>query len=95
MLATNNLPTNYSLEQNYPNPFNPITRIMWNIPSDDFVTIKVFDLLGKEIATLMNNFLRAGNHSLFFEASSLASGVYFYQMKTSKFTDSKKMVLIK
>jgi uncharacterized lipoprotein YddW (UPF0748 family) len=95
MLATNNLPTNYSLEQNYPNPFNPITRIMWNIPSDDFVTIKVFDLLGKEIATLMNNFLRAGNHSLFFEASSLASGVYFYQMKTSKFTDSKKMVLLK
>jgi len=89
------LPKVYELNQNYPNPFNPITNIKFAIPENDFVTIKVYDILGKEIATLVNEKLTAGYYQFSFDASGMSSGVYFYRMTTSKFTQVKRMMLIK
>jgi len=92
---SNMLPKVYELNQNYPNPFNPITNIKFAIPENDFVTIKVYDILGKEIATLVNEKLTAGYYQFSFDASGMSSGVYFYRMTTSKFTQVKRMMLIK
>ena len=90
-----NIPDNYRLEQNYPNPFNPTTKITFALPVAGNVELKVFDLLGREVATLVNSDLSAGIHSIPFDASSMASGVYIYKLSSGTFTDSKKMVLIK
>ncbi len=86
---------NYTLEQNYPNPFNPVTTINYIIAAKDFVTIKVYDLLGKEIATLVNGEKSAGSYSVNFNASRLSSGVYFYRMQAGSFLETKKLVLMK
>ncbi|MHB8579194.1 MAG: T9SS type A sorting domain-containing protein [Ignavibacteriaceae bacterium] len=86
---------NYTLEQNYPNPFNPVTTINYTIASKDFVTIKVFDVLGKEIATLVNEEELAGSYSVNFNASKLSSGVYFYRMQAGGFVETKKLILMK
>lgn len=98
----NSLPGNYSLSQNYPNPFNPSTRIDYSLPVNSFVTLKVFDILGREIATLVNEQKTAGNHSSFFTLSSsfASSGTYFYQIKAVNqsgvgFVETKKMIYIK
>ena len=90
----NNILT-YILEQNYPNPFNPQTTIHWSIPTDNNVKLKVFDIEGKEIATLVDGQRNAGVYNTIFDASSLASGVYFYRMQAGKYVNTGKMILMK
>jgi photosystem II stability/assembly factor-like uncharacterized protein len=85
----------YTLLQNYPNPFNPETIITFSIPEKDFVSISVFDIHGRKVATLVNAFYDLGQHSVKFIPQNIASGIYYYQIRTSKFVDSKKMVYIK
>ena len=89
------LPTEISLSQNYPNPFNPITEINYQLPSLSKVSLKVFDILGKEVMELVNKEQGAGNYKIKLDASNLTSGVYFYQLRTNSFVDTKKLVLIK
>jgi streptogramin lyase len=92
---TKNLPTNFILNQNYPNPFNPSTKISFDIPSNEFVTLKVYDVLGSEISTLINDDLNTGSYKIDFNAENLTSGVYFYTLSTHNFTSTKKMILTK
>lgn len=89
------VPTEYSLKQNYPNPFNPSTTIEYQLPVDGFVSLKIFDLLGSEITTLVNEFKSKGRYSITFDASNLASGLYIYQLKSNNFSAIKKMILSK
>ena len=90
------LPTEFSLEQNYPNPFNPSTNIQYTISSRQFVTLKIFNSLGEEIETLVNEFQDAGVHSAFYILNStLPSGVYYYQLKAGSFVETKKMILLR
>jgi len=86
---------NYSLVQNYPNPFNPSTSISFTIPSKEFVTLKVYDILGNEVARLVNEERNAGLNSIVFDASNLATGMYVYTITAGQFTSSKKMMLLK
>jgi hypothetical protein len=89
------IPTEYGLYQNYPNPFNPSTHIRFDIKEAGHVTLKVYDLLGREVATLVNGDVPAGSHSITWNASKLASGIYLYQLKAGDFTATKKLVLMK
>ena len=89
------IPVSYLLYQNYPNPFNPVTTISYTIPAQTNVEIKVFDILGREVKTLVNEFKTTGFHKIEFDASSLASGVYLYRIKTDDFISVKKMILMK
>lgn len=94
------IPTDYSLSQNYPNPFNPSTTIKFGIPEAANVSVKIFNLLGQEVATLVNNNLEAGYHIINFNASNMISGMYFYRIQAngidgSNYTDVKKMLLVK
>ncbi len=89
------LPASFRLEQNYPNPFNPTTTIHFALPKRAQITIKLFDLLGREIATLVEDKLNGGVHQINFEAAGLPSGLYFYTMKTSGFSASKKLTILK
>ena len=91
----NQLPTEFSLEQNYPNPFNPSTKIKYLIPQSSNVVIKVFDVLGNEIETLVNEEKPVGSYEVVFDAAKLPSGVYFFQLKASTFVETKKMILMK
>jgi enterochelin esterase family protein len=88
-------PLEYALFQNYPNPFNPSTKISWQSPKPGLQVIKVFDILGNEVKTLVNEEKEAGYHSIDFNASNLPSGVYFYQLKADEFISTKKMLLLK
>ena len=85
----------YSLSQNYPNPFNPTTIIKWQQPEVGFVTLKIYDVLGNEVASLVNEELTVGKHETVFNASRFSSGVYFYQLKAGSYIETKKMILIK
>jgi Secretion system C-terminal sorting domain len=87
--------TTYSLEQNYPNPFNPSTSINFGLSKSGMVSLKVFNILGEEVATLINKTMLAGNYEQLFNASNLPSGLYIYQIKTGTFSKSKKMMLLK
>jgi photosystem II stability/assembly factor-like uncharacterized protein len=89
------VPKNFSLNQNYPNPFNPSTIIEYAVPKTAFVTVKVYDLMGKEVKTLVSETKQTGYYSLTFNASNLTSGVYFYKIIAGDFTASKKMMLVK
>jgi Secretion system C-terminal sorting domain len=89
------IPSEYNLEQNYPNPFNPVTSINFAIPKAGLVDLKVFDVLGREVAVVMNGYVPAGNHTAQFDASTLSSGVYFYTLTSGEFTSTKKMLLVK
>ena len=90
------LPTRFALDQNYPNPFNPQTTISFSLPRASIVTLKVFDLIGRQIATLVRNERKAaGHYAIPFDAESLSSGVYFYRLQTDGYADTKEMVLIK
>ncbi|HRE40635.1 MAG TPA: serine hydrolase [Ignavibacteria bacterium] len=89
------IPDEFNLLQNYPNPFNPITKISFSIPSNEFVTLKVYDALGREISTLVNDNLIAGQYEINWNATSFASGVYFYSIKTENYFQTKKMLLVK
>ena len=91
----NNLPVSFQLDQNYPNPFNPSTFISYKLPISSLVTIKVYDVLGREVQTLVNERQAAGNHSVTFNASSLPSGVYFYRLQTGNYSTAKKLLLLK
>jgi len=90
-----NLLREFSLNQNYPNPFNPITNIEFQIAERGVISLKVFDVLGKEVATLVNEEKPAGNYEIEFEASSLSSGIYFYELRTEKYSSVKKMILLR
>lgn len=94
------IPTKYSLQQNYPNPFNPTTTIRYSIPNDGVVTLKVYNINGQEVATLVNEQKKAGKYEIVFDAksalgSSLASGVYLYRVKAGNFSETKKMIVLK
>jgi hypothetical protein len=89
------IPSSFSLGQNYPNPFNPTTVINYSIPKNANVVLKVYNILGKEIATLVNGQQSAGSHNISFNASNLASGVYFYAIQADGFSSTKKMMLLK
>ncbi len=93
--SENVLPSEYSLEQNYPNPFNPTTTIRYSIPENGFVILKIYNAIGQEVVTLINEIKHVGNYNLQFNASSLPSGIYFYQIKAGKFVETKKMILLK
>ena len=88
-------PTEFAIYQNYPNPFNPTTMITYEIPQRSYVKIKIFDLIGKEIETLVNAEQETGRYELTFNAKDLPSGIYFYQIQTDEFTQTKKMILMK
>ena len=89
------LPKEFALEQNYPNPFNPSTKISWQLPVSGQVTLKVYNVLGREVSTLVNEYRQAGSYEVDFNASELPSGVYFYRLKAGEFTATRKMILIK
>ena len=89
------LPERFVLNQNYPNPFNPNTTISFSLSSQLFVSLKVFDLIGREVASLISQELSAGTHSIQWNAEGLTSGVYFYRLQTDKSTEMKKLVLLK
>jgi hypothetical protein len=94
--ATDDKPSvDFSLKQNYPNPFNPVTLIEYSIAKAGTVQIRVYDILGKEIKVLVNEYAEAGTHRVEFNASSLSSGIYFYTINSGGFRDVKRMVLIK
>ena len=92
-------PSTYSLSQNFPNPFNPSTAINFSIPQNEFVSLKIYNMLGKEITTLVNSYLTAGSHSVVFNSDQLSyqlsSGVYFYRIETPTFKQTKKLILLK
>jgi hypothetical protein len=92
---TSEIPDKYDLKQNYPNPFNPVTKINFDIPKQGMVTLKVFDVLGREVKTLVNEVKAAGVYSVDFNGVDFSSGVYFYRLESSGFTDIKRMILIK
>ena len=92
---TNEVPVKFSIEQNYPNPFNPVTNIKFALPKSSIVKLSVYDVSGKEVAALLNEFKKSGTYIFQFDASSLSSGVYFYKISADNFTDTKRMILIK
>jgi hypothetical protein len=89
------LPTEFALEQNYPNPFNPTTNIEFALPKQAKVTLKVYNLLGQEVATLVNQTLGAGHHVTTFDAGKLASGTYIYRLSADNVVKTSKMMLVK
>lgn len=99
--SDNSVLYDYSLKQNYPNPFNPSTIIKYSIPRQSYVTLKVYDILGNEVATLVNEAKPAGNYEITFHTQQitnnkqLASGIYFYQLKAGDFVSTKKMILLR
>ena len=91
----NNIPINFSLSQNYPNPFNPTTSIEYSVPSSEYVSLKIYDIIGNEVATLVNEQKSAGNYEVKFNASSLTTGMYIYKINAGSFTKVRKMMLVK
>jgi hypothetical protein len=89
------VPEQFSLYQNYPNPFNPTTNIKFSIPSSNFTSLKIFDMLGKEIAVLVSEKKDAGEYTVPFNAARMPSGIYFYQLRSGNFVETKKMILMK
>ncbi|RKY94708.1 MAG: hypothetical protein DRQ13_07930, partial [Ignavibacteriae bacterium] len=88
-------PETYELSQNYPNPFNPSTTIKYQLQASGNVTLKIYDILGSEVATLVDDFQNEGRYEVNFNASKLASGAYLYRLKSNDFVDTKKMILLK
>ena len=95
VISNGTVPTNFKLSQNYPNPFNPTTNINFSIPKNELVKIKVYDILGKEVAILVNEQMNAGAYNISFDASKLSSGIYMYKITAGSFSDIRKMMLIK
>jgi len=90
-----NLPKEFRLDQNYPNPFNPSTTIRFALPQAEPVTLKIFDMHGREVATLINEKMPVGEHSVNFDGQKLASGIYFYQLRAGAFVQKRKFALVK
>ena len=88
-------PKDYALEQNYPNPFNPSTRIVYKVPADGFVRLKIFNILGEEMRTVVDGYLAAGTYSFDFSSENLSSGVYYYSMFADNFVETRKMIVLK
>jgi hypothetical protein len=89
------LPNRFELSQNYPNPFNPSTKIKYQIATSNPVSLKIYDVLGNEVATLINENKSAGNYEVTFDAGNLSSGTYFYKLQTGSFVETKKLLLLK
>lgn len=89
------MPKSYELSQNYPNPFNPTTKIKYSITNRSNVTLKIFDVLGKEVKTLVNEVKPMGNYEIVFDASGFSSWVYFYRITAGKYIKTKKMILLR
>lgn len=89
------IPTEFALHQNYPNPFNPSTKIRWQSIVDSRQVLKVYDMLGNEITTLLDEYKTAGNYEINFDAINLASGIYIYRLITDNYTETKKMILLR
>jgi hypothetical protein len=94
-VLNSNMPKEFKLTQNFPNPFNPMTKINFALPKQGFVTLKIYDIIGREIKTLVNEVKQTGYYTVDFNGSSLASGVYFYRIQSGDFISVKRMVLIK
>jgi len=94
-ISSDQLPETYSLQQNYPNPFNPTTTISFSVKTKSHVKITVYDVLGRQVETLVDETLSCGNYRTEFDGVDHASGVYFYELETDGFTESRKMVLAK
>jgi hypothetical protein len=90
-----NLPDTFSLLQNYPNPFNPTTTISFGLPVKSYVSLKIFDYLGRGIAIIVSEEMLAGSYSKQWNASNMASGIYFYRLQAGSFTETKKLVLLR
>ena len=90
-----NTPNYFSLSQNYPNPFNPNTIIYYSVPVNAFVKINIYDVLGNEVATLINEEKREGIYDVLFNANRITSGIYYYRMQANEFVDVKKMIILK
>ncbi len=88
-------PTKFEISQNYPNPFNPATSIQFRIPENSFVSLKIYNVLGKEIATLLNEEKSIGSYEVNFNAINIPSGIYFYRIEAGNFVETKKMILLK
>ena len=88
-------PAAFKLEQNYPNPFNPSTTIQYSLSGSQFITLKVYDVLGNEISTLIDEHKQAGSYEISFNASSLPSGIYFYRLEIGSYRETKKMILLR
>jgi hypothetical protein len=95
ILEVNSSPSEFILSQNYPNPFNPVTSIVYDLPSNGFVTLKIYDVLGNETASLVNQQQQAGKYNVQFNAFGLGTGVYFYTLRSGSYTATKKMILMK
>ena len=85
----------FNISQNYPNPFNPTTSIKYTVPSNEYVTLKVYDILGNEVATLVNERKESGNYTVNFDGDKLSSGLYIYKLQAGKFSQVRKMMLLK
>jgi hypothetical protein len=90
-----NIPDNFSLSQNYPNPFNPSTTIVFDIPKSSYTKLIVYDLLGREVVTLVDELLKAGSYKVNFNADRLSSGVYYYKLEANDFSQTRRMVVLK
>jgi hypothetical protein len=93
--ALGNLPNAIYLSQNYPNPFNPSTKIEFTLPKSEHTTLKVFNILGKEVSTLVSKKLNQGNHTYTFDGKNLASGIYYYQLVAGEYREVRKMILLR
>lgn len=93
--VSNSIAGAFELKQNYPNPFNPVTKINYELPISNYVSLKIFDISGKEVSTLVNQVQTRGSYEVSFDASNLTSGIYFYKLETNSFSATKKMLLVK
>jgi hypothetical protein len=91
----NTSPVGFFLNQSYPNPFNPSTTIEFTLPKSELVELKIYNILGKEVSTLVSNILKQGNHTYTFDGNNLASGIYYYQLVAGEYREVKKMILLK
>jgi len=94
-ITSSSLPADFELGQNYPNPFNPSTNISYQLPKAGYVSLKVYNILGKEVAALVNEYKPAGKYTISYNASALASGIYIYKLSSSNYSSIKKMILMK
>lgn len=94
-IISSEVPEQFVLHQNFPNPFNPATKIRFDVPKAENVSIKIYDMLGKEIETLVNQNLQPGIYETDWDATKVSSGIYYYRIITEKYTETRKMVLIK
>ena len=93
--SVKNLPKEYALSQNYPNPFNPVTRIDYQLPEKNHVALRIYNILGEVVATLVDREMDAGYYSVNWDAGNLASGIYFYRLNSGSFISTKKLILMK